>query len=98
MIYKLYLLFLLVVKSFCCQAQNEFLKQVVQDRITINSTDSTVVTYLWPSKEEIKVDEEKVYYWYKANQIRTSRGGYAGELLHGNYTCYYIDQNLKQKG
>lgn len=93
----IYLLFLFVVR-LPVSGQRNLEKQVIHDRITLNSPDSTVVTYLWPSKEEIPVDEDKIYYWYKANQIRISRGGYGGELLHGNYTSYYIDQNLQQKG
>jgi hypothetical protein len=81
------------------QAQRKYLRQVVHDRVVVNSPDSTVVTYVWPvGNKEVEAEEEKVYYWYKADKVRTSRGGFGGKVLHGDYTSFYIDQNLKEKG
>jgi hypothetical protein len=80
-------------------AQKKYERQLVHDRVVINSPDSTVVTFVWPiQNREVKPQEDKVYYWFKADKVRTSRGGYGGKVLHGDYTVFYIDQNLKEKG
>jgi hypothetical protein len=39
-----------------------------------------------------------VYYWYSANQVHFTQGGYSGQLLNGVYTEYYQNKNLKQQG
>lgn len=44
------------------------------------------------------LDDRKFYAWLKAKQVHTSRGGYEGELLHGNYTALYKTDALKEKG
>ena len=95
-----FLLFLsfLIGPAFSAQAQHRLLKQLVHDRVVVNSPDSTVVAFVYPHSEDVKAKEEKVYYWYKADKIRTTRGGFGGKLLHGEYTAFYIDQNLKEKG
>ncbi|WP_428330291.1 toxin-antitoxin system YwqK family antitoxin [Mucilaginibacter sp.] len=38
------------------------------------------------------------YYWYSANAIHYTQGGFSGRLLNGLYTEYYSDKNLKEQG
>jgi hypothetical protein len=38
------------------------------------------------------------YYWYSANQVHSTQGGYSGQLLNGLYTEYYRNKNLKEQG
>lgn len=45
-----------------------------------------------------KLDNTKFYYWIKAKKIHSSKGGYEGELLHGDYTALYTNDALKEKG
>ncbi len=45
-----------------------------------------------------KLENDKTYYWLKAKQIHTSKGGYEGNLLHGEYTALYQDNSLREKG
>lgn len=45
-----------------------------------------------------KLENDKTYYWLKAKHIHTSKGGYEGHLLHGEYTALYKDNALKEKG
>lgn len=45
-----------------------------------------------------RIENDRTYYWIKAKQIHTSKGGYHGELLHGEYTALYKTDALKEKG
>lgn len=43
-------------------------------------------------------DVNKEYYWYKSNNILSTKGGYDGKLLHGKYSSSYPNNNLREKG
>ena len=45
-----------------------------------------------------KVDNTLFYYWLKAKEIHISRGGYEGKLLHGEYSAFYNNDNIKEQG
>lgn len=44
------------------------------------------------------VENNKTYFWLKAKQVHASKGGYAGELLDGEYLALYKTDALKEKG
>ncbi len=46
----------------------------------------------------ISLDEKKMYYWSKNHEIFFTQGNYSGRLLHGKYSMYYKEGNLKEKG
>lgn len=51
------------------------------------------------TKTNIKSKSDKVsYYWYKSREIQTSKGGYSGKLLHGEYISHDVNNGLKEKG
>lgn len=43
-------------------------------------------------------DNDRFYFWLKAKEIHATEGGYEGDLLHGEYTVFYVSENLKEKG
>lgn len=88
--------FLFLVSSV--YGQDKLLKQTVQDRIAINQPDSHIVAGVLPFGKKVKVNNELLYYWYKADRIRVTRGGYDGKPLHGEYKQFDGNQNLKEKG
>ena len=51
-----------------------------------------------PIKREPTVKTELLYFWYSANQVHSTQGGYSGQLLNGLYTEYYQNKNLKLQG
>jgi hypothetical protein len=67
-------------------------------RVVLNYIDHVVYANILHEESKIHVNDNKYYYWYNANDIKITRGGYDGKLLHGNYTEYYPNKNLKQKG
>lgn len=45
-----------------------------------------------------KIDGNRFYYWYKANKIMVTQGGFSGMLLHGDFKAFYRDDQLKESG
>ncbi|HNR20929.1 MAG TPA: hypothetical protein PKN75_12580 [Bacteroidia bacterium] len=41
---------------------------------------------------------ELTYYWYSYNQVHQTTGGADGKLLHGEFSSYFSDNNIKEKG
>lgn len=68
------------------------------NKITINRDSDYVYAYTLPEKSTFAADEDKVYYWYTGGSIKSTRGGYEGKLLHGDFTCFYHNKNLEEKG
>jgi antitoxin component YwqK of YwqJK toxin-antitoxin module len=68
-------------------------------KIYVNSKDISIkATVISPNIEKIKIENDKSYFWYSNNQIFQTNGGYDGKLLDGEFTSYYHDTNLKEKG
>ena len=70
----------------------------VNQRIILNYADFTVYANILATENNIKVSDNLYYYWFSANDIKRTRGGYDGKLLHGVYTEFYLNKNLKEKG
>lgn len=50
---------------------------------------------------DIKMAKAKLghdYYWLAGRQINVTSGGYSGKLLHGNFSSYYLNKQLKEQG
>jgi len=47
---------------------------------------------------KIKTDDNLTYFWIKSGEIHNTQGGYEGNLLHGEYTEFYLSEQLKSKG
>ncbi|WP_423147916.1 toxin-antitoxin system YwqK family antitoxin [Rubrolithibacter danxiaensis] len=73
-------------------------KKLVEPKVTISYPDHSVTFFVKAMKGTLSSDTEKHYYWYSANHISITQGGYSGKLLHGTYTDYYLNKNLKEKG
>lgn len=79
-------------------AQKDFEKNLINNEVTINYPDSTVFAQLYAGEKTIKPIQDRLYLWYRANDIKQTRGGIDGKALDGNYIVYYHDKNLKEKG
>ena len=94
---KIRLLFILFV-AMCTKtsAQKNLLAGYTH---TINYSDHKITLQLQEMGQERKfTDPAKKYYWFSSNQIKVTQGGYSGKLLDGNYSDYYLNNNLKEKG
>jgi hypothetical protein len=95
-IVKASLIFLLV--PYICISQIKGMNIPANQRVILKFSEYIVYANILPDENKIKVDDDKYYFWFSANDIKTTRGGYDGKLLHGTYTEYYLNKNLKQKG
>jgi hypothetical protein len=71
---------------------------LVNNRVIVNYAESTVYAYVLPEKTNKKVADEYMYYWFASNDIKRTRGAFDGRLLHGQYTEFYLNKDLKDKG
>ncbi|WP_028981079.1 toxin-antitoxin system YwqK family antitoxin [Sporocytophaga myxococcoides] len=70
----------------------------IPNRVIVNFLDHVVYAEIVEGKPLIKVTDEYFYYWYSANDIKRTRGGFEGKLLHGLYSDFYMNKNLREKG
>jgi hypothetical protein len=67
-------------------------------KLRLTDSGRTIEVEVNPVKRLPIVKTGLVYYWYSANQVHFTQGGYSGQLLNGVYTEYYQNKNLKQQG
>lgn len=98
-IFKKYsLIVLLSIFSSVGFAQKKYEKHLINNEISINYPDSTVFAEVYHGEKEIKPKIDRYYIWYRANDIKITKGGFDGRLIHGDYIVYYHDKSLKEKG
>lgn len=61
-------------------------------------SDSEFSYTFYVSTKETKAKDSKHYYWYKSGEIHSSQGGSSGNVLHGEFTKSYKNNNLAEKG
>lgn len=89
------------IQIFLTPAKAQSLKsfdKVEIQTLYINAKDSLVRFQVLSENKNNKFEPSLVYYWYKSNAILKTTGGGDGKLLNGEYTCFYPDNNLKEKG
>ncbi len=87
---KFYLTVFFVLSVFLFPDKN------VQRKI-ISDSEFNYIFYV-TTKESVSVKGAKYYHWYKSGEIHSSLGGSTGNLLHGDYTKSYKDNNLAEQG
>lgn len=60
--------------------------------------DSVVKAEAKVVKKSFNLVEDRVYYWYFSNKIHSTQGSFEGKLLHGDFSSFYRDGNLRTKG
>jgi len=86
----------LYVILFTFLVSSNTLNENTQRKI-ISDGEYKYVFYVSP-KTKLECRENREYYWYKSGEIHSSVGGYFGELLHGDYTKSYLDNNISEQG
>lgn len=64
----------------------------------LSLADETIKAQAISEKTTIKAEQNKIYYWYSHNNIHQTQGGYDGRILHGEYSSFYLSNQLKEKG
>ena len=68
------------------------------NKIRIQDTSKTILAEINPVNHQPKPKAGLYYFWYGANLIHFTQGGYSGKLLNGEYNEYYLNKNLKEQG
>lgn len=68
------------------------------NKVRIILPNKTVIAEINPVTSKHAAKPALFYYWYEANQIHSTQGGFSGKLLDGQYTEYYLNKNLKEQG
>ena len=88
-----------ILLFFVCRAASA---QIYPDygltKIRLIDSGRTIELEINPVKHEPAVKAALFYYWYSANQMHSTQGGYSGQLLNGLFTEYYENKNLKDQG
>jgi antitoxin component YwqK of YwqJK toxin-antitoxin module len=90
-----YLLLILVFFSGTVLAQK--LPDNGFNRIRINRPDENLQLEIIPLNHLPDPDIDKTYYWYAANDVHQTRGGYSGQLLNGKFMTFFLNKNLKEQ-
>jgi hypothetical protein len=68
------------------------------DKVRLTLSDQTIIAELDPVTSTISAKSNLHYFWYSANAIHETQGGYSGRLLNGKYSAFYLNKNLKEQG
>lgn len=67
-------------------------------KVRLYEKDKTISAEINEVNSAPHIRPRRFYYWYNANAIQSTQGGYSGKLLNGLYTEYYLNKNLKEEG
>ena len=93
--------YILLILFFLTTELNTFAqstKPKKQYTVNINDKDYSAKLDVLSGESKITTKENLTYYWYASNKVMETQGGYDGKLLHGPYTSFYLNNNLKEKG
>lgn len=68
------------------------------NRVRVTEADRTMLIETNPINGKVKITSEKIYYWYSANAVHSTQGGFSGKPLNGFYKEFFITKNLKMEG
>ncbi len=68
------------------------------NKVRIAEDDKTILAEIISVNSNPKAKPGLFYYWYTANSIHVTQGGFSGKLLNGTYTEFYLNKNLEEQG
>lgn len=95
---RAFILILLVAAWTINPVHAQLFKKKETYTVYINTVSSNERAEVLSNKEPVKVVDSLVYYWYSSNKIVETKGGFDGKLLHGQYSSFYLNNQLMEKG
>ena len=83
--------------SRCAIIPGNTKKEVVRE-VVVKTQDTIIIAKVLATKQKIKTDPQKQYFWYMDDKIHSNYGGYTGNLLHGEFRKFDSNRNLIEKG
>lgn len=88
---------ILLLTANVTYAQRSVIDKYMTHKVVINEVSHDVVAYVKPV-EGVVPQSDRTYYWFSANKINSTQGGYSGRLLNGSFQDFYPNKNLKESG
>ena len=92
-----FLLLVMFLPFHILHAQRE-LKITALHRYTISRSDTLYQFYTTMPSSKISISKNRNYYWYMNDTILITQYGLNGKLLHGSFSVFYPNRNLKEQG
>ncbi|TKC09082.1 toxin-antitoxin system YwqK family antitoxin [Pedobacter frigoris] len=77
--------------------QRSVIDKYLTHKVVINDLSHDVIAYVKPV-DGIVPQSDRTYYWFSANKINSTQGGYSGRLLNGSFQDFYSNKSLKESG
>jgi antitoxin component YwqK of YwqJK toxin-antitoxin module len=87
----------LVTISFALKGQEAEWQPFTRE-IKIEYTDSIARARIMINPAELKVEDENIYYWHTKGQINKNMGGYSGDILHGVFHVFDLENRMITQG
>ena len=91
-----------IILIFFCFISIRVYAQKIPDyglnRVRITQSDQSIIAELEPESSAVSAKPNLHYFWYSANLVHQTQGGYSGRLLGGQYSVFYLNKNLKEQG
>lgn len=66
--------------------------------IIIQNNDMMIEASALVGEDKINISDDLTYHWFRNNKIHQTKGGFDGDIMHGDYTSFYPSKELKEKG
>jgi antitoxin component YwqK of YwqJK toxin-antitoxin module len=78
----------------------DYYQNVMDNKTVTIHDDSTKLKYIFDVKKKKIANKamNKTYYWYKGGKIMRNQGAFDGKVLHGNFSAFYPNKTLAEKG
>ena len=87
----------LMINTLSAQKIEE-LEYVLTQSVSVEFEEYNLKAHILAETKRIRINDDYYYTWYKSGNVKRTRGGYTGKLLHGVCISYYLDKSLKSKG
>ncbi|HIA11678.1 MAG TPA: hypothetical protein EYN69_06350 [Flavobacteriales bacterium] len=89
------ILFALFIWTSCAHAQQA---DKSSRNIIIQNDDVMIEASALVGESKVNISDELTYHWFRNNEIHQTKGGFDGDIMHGDYTSFYPGKELKEKG
>lgn len=92
----------IALSLFCAGSQFVYSQKVQQRSFTVYlnhpEENCSIKAEVYNKKAKIRYFDTLKYYWYSADKIIVTQGASEGKALHGKYSSFYYNNNLKEQG
>lgn len=73
-------------------------KDIDKRKVLVKTDDDVIEAAVYDGFETKRILPDRNYYWFDHSMIMSTRGGFTGELLHGEFLVQYRNYQIKEQG